>query len=62
VIIRFVRTDVPQGLLEFVVILVVVDHAFSDDLNGLEIFKHDSFATLYTNAAGHVVDLFAVRE
>lgn len=54
--------NVPQGLLKFVVILVVVDHAFPDDLNGLEIFEHDSFATLCASAARHVVDLFAVRE
>ena len=47
-------------LLHAVMGLVVEDHPFTNDLHGLEFFKHDCFAALCTDAAGHVVNVFAV--
>jgi len=40
--------------------LVVIDHPFTEHLHRLEFLKHNCFATLCTDTASHVVNLFAV--
>ena len=49
-------------LLDVEVRLMVVDHTLANNLNGLKLFEHDSFAALYTNAVGEMVKFFAVRQ
>ncbi len=51
-----------ETLLYIEVGFMVVDHAFTNDLHGLEIFEHDCFATFVAKAAGKMVELFAVCE
>jgi hypothetical protein len=47
-------------LLHAVVGLVVIDHPFANHFHGLEFFEHDCFTALCADAAGHVVNVFAV--
>ena len=47
-------------LLHAVVRLVVEYHPFTNHFHRLEFFKHDCFTALCADAAGHVVNIFAV--
>ena len=47
-------------LLQAVVRLVVKYHPFTNHLHGLEFFEHDCFSAFCADAAGHVVNIFAV--
>ena len=49
-------------LLHAVVGLVVVHHPFTNHFYGLEFFEHDCFTALCADAAGHVVNIFAVSQ
>ena len=52
----------PVGLLKVVMRFVIENHAFANHLYGLEFFEHDSFTAFRANAAGHMIDLFAIRQ
>ena len=41
---------------------VIKDHAFAKHLYGLEIFEHDWLTAFGTNAAGEMIDLFAIGQ
>jgi len=41
---------------------VIKDHAFANYLYGLEFFEHDWLTAFGADAAGEMVDLFAIRQ
>src|SRR5437868_11990856 len=47
-------------LLYVIMTFMVVNHAPTNHLHGLEVLEHDLFAALRADTAGHMINLFTV--